>query len=213
MGTGGRQWAPWRLFQSLPLLDDVIQGRFIVVTSLCLAAMVGVTADRVWAATHPNGGVRLHLPGRPLVPVVPVAVLAVALIPTLVALAPAVPLATQPVRTPTWLADADRYAAPDSVLLVYPPPFSGVQSAMAWQATAGLPYLQVGGGGPQGVPSRAGRARAGMEVLDSLSLGLGPEPTGTAAQLRACPVRPGDLGGGHRGGAPPGRPAADRPGP
>ncbi len=211
MGTGGDPWAPWRLFRALPLLDDVIQGRFIVVTMLCLAAMVGVTADRAWAATHRRGGVTRRAPahstgvhrpaatasgvtgrrraggvaGRLAAAVVPVGLLAAALVPTLVALAPAVPLTTQTVRTPTWLADAARYTSPDSVLLVYPPPFSGVQSAMAWQATAGMPYLQVGGGGPQGVPSRAGAAKAGMEVLDSLSLGLGPEPTGTAAQLRS----------------------------
>ena len=71
------------------------------------------------------------------------------------------------------------------MLLVYPPPFSGVQSAMAWQAMAGMPYFQVGGGGPQGLPVRAGRARAGTVVLDHLSLAIGPEPGGTPAQLRS----------------------------
>jgi len=211
LGTVGRPWAPWRLFGSLPFLDDVIQARFVVVTLLCLAVMVGITVDRAWAATHrpvnpsraaprratqpghapaqvsPAG---LRLGGRGIgralaAAVVPVGLIAVAVVPALVAMAPAVPLTTQSVQTPRWLADASRYAAPDSVLLIYPPPFSGVQSAMAWQATAGLPYLQVGGGGPQGIPSRAGSARAGMDVLDRLSLGFGAEPTGTPAQLRS----------------------------
>ncbi|HEX3947203.1 MAG TPA: hypothetical protein VHW47_05835, partial [Acidimicrobiales bacterium] len=50
MGTGGQPWAPWRLFGSLPLLENVIQSRFIVVTYLCLAVMVGVTLDRVHTA-------------------------------------------------------------------------------------------------------------------------------------------------------------------
>ncbi|HVX20524.1 MAG TPA: hypothetical protein VHB02_04185 [Acidimicrobiales bacterium] len=187
LGTAGRPWAPWRLFQSLPLLDDVIQGRFVVVTLLCVAVMVGITVDRAWAATHRGAAGGRRRPGRAVAAaVVPVGLVAVALVPSAVAMAPAVPLTTQAVQAPRWLAQADRYTSPDDVLLVYPPPFSGVQSAMAWQATAGLPYLQAGGGGPQGLPSRAGAARAGMEVLDALSSGFSPsEPTGTAAELRS----------------------------
>ncbi len=72
------------------------------------------------------------------------------------------------------------------VLLSYPAPFSGLQSAMAWQAVNRMHYSQAGGGGPQGVEARAGSAEAGFKVLSLLGFGVGvPEPTGTTAQYAA----------------------------
>jgi hypothetical protein len=45
---------------------------------------------------------------------------------------------------------------------------------------------QAGGGGPQGVPSRAGAAEGGFRVLSTLTLNYGrPGPTGTPAQYAA----------------------------
>ena len=39
---------------------------------------------------------------------------------------------------------------PGRVLLSYPAPFSGLQSAMAWQAVNGMHYSQAGAGGRKG---------------------------------------------------------------
>ncbi len=65
---------------------------------------------------------------------------------------------------------------PGRVLLSYPAPFSGIQSAMAWQAVNRMHYSQAGGGGPQGV-ARAGRlGRRRVQGADRPGLGRGRGP-------------------------------------
>ena len=56
---------------------------------------------------------------------------------------------------------------------------------MAWQAVNHMTYAIAGGGGPEGVASRAGRADAGFTVLFGASLALGPAPGPTPANLQA----------------------------
>jgi hypothetical protein len=57
---------------------------------------------------------------------------------------------------------------------------------MAWQAVNRMHYSQAGGGGPQGVESRAGSAKAGFRIISLLDFGVGePEPEGTPAQYAA----------------------------
>jgi hypothetical protein len=74
---------------------------------------------------------------------------------------------------------------PGTVLLAYPAPFSGIQSAMAWQAIDGMRFAQAGGGGPQGTAARAGSERPGFAVLADVGFGFTGMPTGTPAQLAA----------------------------
>src|SRR6185437_1665219 len=55
---------------------------------------------------------------------------------------------------------------------------------MAWQAVNRMHYSQAGGGGPQGVASRAGSAGLGFEVLTRLAFGVGdPMPTATPTEV------------------------------
>ena len=56
---------------------------------------------------------------------------------------------------------------------------------MAWQASEGLTFSMVGGGGPGIVPSRAGPERPGFNVLARASLPLSPPPMPTSANLHA----------------------------
>ena len=96
------------------------------------------------------------------------------------------PFAMQPVTLPRWYSEVAPGLPPGRVLLSFPAPFSGLQSAMAWQAVDRMHYSQAGGGGPQGVASRAGSAAAGFTELTVLGFGVGlPVPTGTPSQLAA----------------------------
>jgi len=96
------------------------------------------------------------------------------------------PFAMQPVMLPRWYTQVAPTLPDGRVLLSYPAPFSGLQSAMAWQAVNRMHYSQAGGGGPQGVEARAGSARAGFRVVSLLDFGVNsPEPAGTAAQYAA----------------------------
>ena len=59
---------------------------------------------------------------------------------------------------PRWYSEVAPSLPPGRVLLSFPAPFSGIQSAMAWQAVNRMHYSQAGGGGPAG-GGAAGPAR------------------------------------------------------
>ncbi len=132
----------------------------------------------------PHGRARLRLASIAGV-AAGLAVAAVALVPIGWATGSVMPFATRPVGVPPWFADVGSRLPPGRVLLAYPAPFSGIQSAMAWQAIEGMRFAQAGGGGPQGTAARAGRERPGFEVLTAVGFGFNGMPTGTAAELTA----------------------------
>jgi len=109
----------------------------------------------------------------------------VALVPIGAALWPNVPMTVRPVIVPRWFAVAARHLNGDPVVLPYPAALGGIQSSMAWQATEGMTFSMVGGGGPGITPSRAGKEAPGFNVLNQASLPLGPAPAPTAANLDA----------------------------
>lgn len=198
LGLGGsdrHSWVPWRLFVHLPVLENVIEERFVLITFLGIGAMLAILMDRVRFATWPSPasrGARHALePGREstghaaLHLLLAAAVGAVALVPLALTFAPDLPYATRPVTLPAWFSDVGAHLSPRTVVLAYPPPFSGIQSAMTWQAVDGMAFDQAGGGGPQGTPRRAGRQRPAFDLLTRLGFGFGPAPQGTPRQLAA----------------------------
>lgn len=183
LGPGHGTWVPWEVVDRVPWVGDIVEVRFVLVVTLCAAVMVAVVVDRAhgWLASAPatfrwTGAARSGGAW----------VLAVAaLIPTLVALWPNLPLTTRAVVLPRWYAEVGARLSPGQVVLAYPAPFSGLQSSQAWQAVNRMRWAQAGGGGPEGQADRAGAARAGFEVLSAASLGLGAAPGPTPATLAA----------------------------
>ena len=166
---------PAELFARLPLLEDVIPQRFMTIGFLAAAIMLAVIVDRVHQSVPGWTGVAGAL-----------AAAALALVPMATTFGPDLPFTMRPVLLPAWYTEVAPSLAPGRVLLSYPTPFSGIQSAMSWQAVNRINYSQAGGGGPQGVARRAGTARAGFNVLAALGFGVGgSEPKGTPAQLAA----------------------------
>ena len=204
LGERKHQWVPWQLFDRAPVLDNVVEQRFIAVTYLCLAVMLAVVLDHCRRAVPPGrtgGAVGAEGVGEaPVGPARPrptggarwalslgavVLAAGVALGPVVAAVAPAMPFAARPVDLPQWFALHGPRLAPGRVLLAMPTPFSGIQSAMAWQAVNRLHYAQAGGGGPQGTPGRAGREEPGFVLLAALGFGFNRPPAGTPAQYAA----------------------------
>jgi hypothetical protein len=181
LGPGHGYWVPWQLVEKLPWVGDVVEVRLTIVLILCAAVMVAVTIDRTHArwARNPATG-----PGRNGT-LAAGALAVLILLPTVLVLWPNVPLTAQPVVLPRWYAEVGATLPAGRVVLSYPVPFSGVQSSQAWQAVDRMGYAQAGGGGPEGQPGRAGRARAGFEVLFGASLALGPPPGPTPSNLSA----------------------------
>ena len=193
LGVSHTVWLPWQVLAGQPLFENVIPSRFLVVTYLCLATMLGLVADHARRAvlerarsSRPAGAgsdrLGVDAAHRWGAAAVGLAVAAVGLVPIASYLAPTVPMVTQPVRSPTWFTAVAPHLPPHRVLLVFPVPNQVIESAMAWQATAGFPYAMVGGGGPGGVVERTGTQRPGAEAIGRASFSFAGQQ-----------LRPGDV--------------------
>lgn len=193
LGPGYGHWVPWSAIEHVPWIGDIVEIRFSVVITLCLAIVVAIVVDRsrTWVQTRPGSGATegTGVGARKAVGVgagAGAAALAVAaLIPSVITLWSNLPLTTQAVVLPTWYQRVGAHLAPGQVVLSYPAPFAGVQSSMAWQAVDTMRFAMAGGGGPKGVARRAGKARDGFNVLFGASFALGEPPGPTEANLKA----------------------------
>jgi hypothetical protein len=167
-------WTPWRIVAHLPVVQNIVTGRFAVITSLCVAVMLAVVIDRTRGSVHGAAGVA-----------VAVAVAAVAVVPIGAALAPNVPLTTRAVTLPSWYARVGAHLPPGQVVLAYPAPFALEQSAEGWQAVDSLDFALIGGSGPGSVPGRAGAERAGQEVIGDATFSVDGPPEPTASNVGA----------------------------
>ena len=198
LGASRTVWLPWQVLAGQPLFENIIPSRFLVVTYLSLAVILGLVIDHTRrfvldrsdsnvarrAGPGPSEGSsqQLEWSRRWVAGSVGLAVAAVGLVPIASYLAPTVPMITRPVRSPTWFATIAPHLPSHQVLLVFPVPYQVIESAMAWQVTAGFPYAMVGGGGPGGVIERTGVERPGAEAIARASFSF------TGQHLR-----PGDL--------------------
>jgi hypothetical protein len=178
-------WTPWRLVASLPILEDIIPNRILIVTCATVAVMLGLVVDhthRVLAgrpasphagadpSARPSSAAR-HPKGRGVLAATLVS--AVALIPIVTFLAPGVPFTTEPVVLPTWFRVVAPHLPAHQVLLVFPAPVATIESSMTWQAVNTMHYAMVGGGGPSAVLSRGGSERKGQAVIARVSYSFG----------------------------------------
>ena len=189
LGPGYGHWVPWTALRHLPWVGNIVEIRFSLVTTLCLAVVVaiGIDKSRVWLAARqpPRPSASSRLRPKAAAGFAVVAVAAASLIPSVSALWSNLPLAARAVVLPDWYQQVGANLPPGQVVLSYPAPFSGLQSSMAWQAVNHMSYAQAGGGGPEGIASRAGKAKAGFNVLFGASLPLGPPPGPSEANLVA----------------------------
>ena len=190
-------WTPWRLLTRVPLVQNVLPGRFAAITSLCVAILLAIVVDRThgsvgtWvkglgarrSARHGQGR-RGALTGA-LAGGVALVVSAVAVVPIGSALASNTPLTTRAVTLPAWFSDVAPHLPPGQVVLTYPAPFALQQSAEAWQAVDSLHFAMVGGSGPGSILARAGKERAGQAVISAAAFSLDGPPPATVANINA----------------------------
>jgi hypothetical protein len=180
-GLQFHDWTLWRLFVRLPLMDNIIPSRFLIITYLAGAVLLGLIIDHTYVSVdHWRGLHRFIKPvsgsGRRTVGALAGVVLAAA------ALAPiawyyssGVPLTTQPVVLPAWFRTVAPHLRGRQVILAFPVPFDLLQSAMTWQAVDDMSYDMVGGGGPDSLASRAGKELVGQTYIGNLSASGGTQ--------------------------------------
>ncbi len=170
-------WTLWRVFVHLPELGNIIPSRFLLMTYLCAAVLLGLVVDHTYAtvgsrlqrASTAGSPTRTRAGWWPAL--VGVVVAAVALVPVAWYFADGVPFTIEPVVLPTWFRTVAPHLHGRQVVLAFPVPFDLYQSAMTWQAVDGMSFAMVGGGGPNALTERAGSEAAGQKVIGLASVG------------------------------------------
>jgi hypothetical protein len=191
-------WAPWQLLRHIPVIQNIIPDRFMAITLLCASVMLGVIMDRTRGAVRQLVGTSVRLgsasttatgppPTWPRVIGATAALLValVALVPIANSYAGNVPLTVRPVVLPDWFRTVAPQLPPEQVVLSYPSTFGGFQSSLTWQSVDRMSFSLVEGGGPGGVPQRAGVERPGVEALADATLNLNPSTAFTPATIAA----------------------------
>ena len=184
--SSNQAWLPWRFFQHVPVVSDVIPLRFAATTVFCVALLLAISADRWWhwaralserptARTGPRPA--LLQPGALAVGIA--VVTAATLIP--VAAAYSLPYVVRNRPTPPWFRDVAPNLPAGTEVLAYPypdAPDGGENQAMGWQAIDDLRFRLVGGFAI--VPGRDGRHSSAVSrfegtrsILSTLSFSAG----------------------------------------
>jgi hypothetical protein len=178
-------WVPERVLAHIPVVENIIVQRFMVIGFLVAAVMLAIILEHA-RRDLPRLARQTGARGRILGVGAALGLSAVALVPVASSFAEALPFAMRTVQLPRWYTQVAPHLPANRVLLAYPSPFSGIQEAMSWQAVDAMHFSQAGGGGPQGVDTRAGSARAGFDLLARLAFGVTtPVPNPTAGALRS----------------------------
>ena len=185
---------PWQLLENLPVVDNIIPFRFVFVTYLAVAVLLGLIVDHTYVSVNryratnpdPTDGRQGQKLSRPLPrwagAVAGIVVAGVAIVPPAAYSLQTLPFTTQPLDVPAWFQTVALHLKGHQVLLVVPPSGELTESAMLWQATDNMAYSVVGEGGPGGILQRAGREASGESVIQA------------AATARRPKLKPGDIG-------------------
>ncbi len=197
-GIGSKPyWTPWRLFTDIPLVQNVIPGRFSAVIPLFLGAMLAIVVDRThtWATaafarryvaddTGPRPAPRGPWIGA-MAGALALAAAAVGVWSMAGGVVSNVPISTQTVTVPQWFVQVAPHLPSGQVVLTYPAPFALFQSPEDWQAIDGMRLELVGGSGPESIPQRAGKEKPGQIVIADATFSLTGPPDPTDAHVDA----------------------------
>ena len=159
----------------LPLVQNIIPDRYVLVTYFAVAALLCLTIQHVHDAIEiraelPEGGpleaLRWPAPRSGWVSALGAgAVTVVALLPIVLQVGQTVPFTTQSVVLPDWFQTVAPRLEPDQVLLVLPVQYITGESPLTWQSVGGFKYKMAEEGGPAGVYIATGRLRRGAAAV------------------------------------------------
>jgi len=184
LGSNKDLFLPWEIVTKLPVFKNIIPYRFILITFLAIAVMLGLIVEHTYLAvnrrrqsareqsTAPQPrGIWQRLP-RWAGAAAGVIVAAIALVPPGVYLAQTIPFTTRPVVLPKWFRTVAPHLTGHQVLLTFTQPSIWENNPMAWQAVNRMRYSTVNEAGPAGLLERAGVERTGATVIATASSSL-----------------------------------------
>ena len=165
---------------SVPLLQNIIPYRYVLVTYFTLAVMMGLIVEHVrnqvcfGSAGQSDTGtlsatrlMRTRVGG-----LAAVGVACAALIPIAWEIGQTVPFATQPIVLPTWFEEVAPHLDHREVLLVLPVQYVAGESPQTWQSVGGFTYQMAEEGGPAERYLGPGPLRSGATTLGFASTGI-----------------------------------------
>lgn len=179
LGTRPDIWLPWQALQHLPLLENVVPYRLVLVTYLAVAVMLGLIVDHVYVSVNRRRDAAM-LPGaegKSLWSRLPSwtgagvagVVAVIALVQPAAYLAQTIPMTTVPVAVPAWFTAVAPHLPRHQVLLIIPAPFTSFDNSMTWQALDKMDFSMVGEGGPGGMLVETGTELMGAQVIARVS--------------------------------------------
>ena len=179
---------PWNGLQYLPILENIVPYRFILITDLAVAVMLGVIIEHIYvgvnrrrtaarvAAERSTPGPWARLPTWAGA-VAGTAVAVVALVQPASYMTLTIPMTAVPVHVPSWFTTVAPHLPAHQVLLILPAPFTSFDNSMTWQALDHMDFSMVGEGGPGGIVVESGKEKGGATVLAAVSApNLSPTP-------------------------------------
>ena len=151
LGERHGQWEPAWIFTRIPVVENVIEQRFMAIGYLAAAVILAIISN---ACTAPVPDWRGALGA--------LAVAAVALVPMAVIFGERLPFAMQAVTLPRWYSEVAPTLPPGRVLLSYPAPFSGCSPPWPGRPSTACTTARRVAEAPRGwrtVPGRPGRLR------------------------------------------------------
>ena len=167
LGSSALGWRPWDLLVHIPMVQNVIPVRLLLVTYLCVGIMLATIANHVRLSLTSTGGACRQL--SRLSDAVAVAVLSMAALPVAAYLSQTLPLTSQRVVIPAWFSRESPKLDTHQVVLAIPVPFSAIQSSLTWQSESHLSFAMAGGDGPGSTPSGVGRHPLAQRLLAGVS--------------------------------------------
>lgn len=172
---------PWQLLAHSPVFENIVPYRFVLITYLAVAIMLGIIVDHTYQAVgRQRESIRHDSQDQPAPPVrsrlprwssaaAGIIVAAVALVPPVTYLAQTVPVTTQPVAVPIWFKTVAPNLKGHQVLYAVTSFREWAHNPLLWQAVNHMHYSGANAGGPGGQLVRAGKERPGATVIANVT--------------------------------------------
>ena len=160
---------PWQVLAKLPEFDNIVPSRFVLITYLSVAVMLGLIVGHTYQSVRQRRDRSLG-EGQPdrrwsRLPrwsgaAAGVIVAGIAIVPPAAYLGQNIPISTEPLVVPTWFATVAPHLRGQQVLFVFQ-----VEPALMWQAVDQMHFSIAEGGGPQATFAQEPKEIPGIDVI------------------------------------------------